>query len=115
MKKRVRLTEGDLNRIVSKSIRRILNEGYEKDWLDKHQHTGPYIRPTEPFGVNRYILDKLVEVEGYLEKIAKIDGYQEWERKNANICGVPHFLMAHALEILDDVISQIASGNVAMK
>ena len=64
MKRRIRLTENGLNRIVAESVKRILNEGPEKGIPYKH------------FSENQY--EKAAKIEGILwdieERLNKLKG-----------------------------------------
>ncbi len=100
-KKLIKLTEQDLHRIVKESVNRVLNEDKE-----------PYVRPTQPFGVNRYIIDKLKEVRACLDQIGNFPGYVEFER-NANN-GVPKHQLSNAWNLINDVIADISRGNITM-
>lgn len=70
MKKRIRLTESDLRRIVKESVKRIINEGWYSGKSD-----------TTRFMASKDVMDDL------LETITEEDvsSYEEWE-KFANYC-----------------------------
>lgn len=64
MKKVVKLSEGQLNRIIKESVKNILNESYDCCWYGD----------VKPFEIIEQMADKIVQS---LDRIVNNDGYEE--------------------------------------
>ncbi len=84
MKKKIRLTEGDLSKIIQESVKRILKEGYSdySEIHNKFQKIKEYIGSDELIGrmlYFMYVKDMIEEFESYLQKSGKLDNFENGE------------------------------------
>ena len=96
MKKRIRLTESDLNNMVKESVKRIvkqrkkLNEAEDYGWVvESSEAREAYDFACEYFGqenLNQDIVDALStdELAACLAFIFRMNDFREWDERNGN-------------------------------